>query len=192
MSEQFREQLSALMDGELPRDEVRFLLRRIDGDTQLAQAWTRYQLAGGVLRRQAAVLPLRGDFADVLVQRLGAAPPGYGMRMLRWAGGGAIAAAVAVVALVSTRPLENPQQASATLAVVAPVTAAPVVAQPLPMQPSFDFAQPASFDTGVIPLPRYRHELGLMQQQDTLGPYVLLTIPPPAQEPEALAAPPPQ
>jgi sigma-E factor negative regulatory protein RseA len=191
MSEQFREQLSALMDGELPRDQVRFLLRRIDGDTQLAQAWTRYQLAGGVLRRQAALLPLRGDFTDVLMRRVGAAPAAHGMRMLRWVGGGAIAAAVAVLALVSTRPLENPQEASATLAVVAPVTAAPVVPT-LPMQPSFDFAQPASFDTGVIPLPRYRHELGLMQQQDTLGPYVLLTIPQPAQEPEPVAAPPPQ
>jgi sigma-E factor negative regulatory protein RseA len=189
MSEQFREQLSALMDGELPRDQVRFLLRRIDGDTQLAQVWTRYQLAGGVLRRQAALLALRGDFADVVVQRASTASAGHGMRMLRWAGGGAIAAAVAVLALVSTRPLENSQQAPATLAVVAPVTGAPVAAQ-LPMQPSFDFVQPASFDTGVIPLPRYRRELGLVQQQETLGPYVLLTIPQPAQEPEPVGAPP--
>ena len=191
MSEQFREQLSALMDGELPRDQVRFLLRRIDGDTQLAQTWTRYQLAGGALRHQAALLPLRGDFADVLMQRVGTAPAGHGVRVLRWAGGGAIAAAVAVLALVSTRPVENPQEAPATLAAAAAVTAAPV-AQPLPMQPTFDFAQPASFDTGVIPLPRYRHELGFLQQQDTLGPYVLLTIPQPAQESESAAAPAPQ
>jgi len=84
MSEQFREQLSALMDGELPRDQVRFLLRRIDGDAQMAQCWARYQLAAGVLRRETAVLPLRADFADTLMRRAGGVPaPSFGIRALR-------------------------------------------------------------------------------------------------------------
>jgi len=197
MSE-IREQLSALMDGELPRDQVRFLLRRIDGDAQLAQAWARYQIAGGVLRRQAVVLPLREDFADSLMLRVGGGSAGYGLRVLRWAGGGAIAAAVAVFALVSTRPAVNMPEPAAALASASPSVTAPAVpvtrsVASLPMQPAFDFAQPASlerFDSGVIALPRYRRDSGGVEPAEMLGPYVLLTGPQqPARQPEAQAAP---
>ena len=41
MNETTHEQLSALLDGELPRDELRFLLRRMDSDAALAQRWSR-------------------------------------------------------------------------------------------------------------------------------------------------------
>lgn len=180
MSDEIREQLSALMDDELPRDQVRFLLRRIDSDVQLAQTWTRYQLAAGVLRRQTVLQPLRADFADALMQRLEAGQTRIGARLLRWAGGGAIAAAVAVFALVSTRPPAGAPEPALLVAAVPPAASAPVEAPvksalpTLPLQPAFDFAQPASFDTdgGVISLPRYRRE-----QPVTLGPYVLLTSP---------------
>jgi sigma-E factor negative regulatory protein RseA len=180
MSDEIREQLSALMDGELPRDQVRFLLRRLDGDVQLTQAWTRYQVAAGVLRRQAAVHPLRADFADVLMQRVEAGQNPIGARLLRWAGGGAIAAAVAVFALVSTRPPAGAPEPAALVAAATPAATAPVEvaakgAMPaLPLQPAFDLAQPASFDKdyGVISLPRYRRD-----QPAMLGPYVLLTAP---------------
>lgn len=200
MSDEIREQLSALMDGELPRDQVRFLLRRIDGDAQLAQAWARYQIAGDVLRRQAALLPLRGDFADALMLRVDAGSADYGMRVLRWAGGGAIAAAVAVLALVSTRPAINSPEPAAALASAPPAMSAPAVpaarsVAPLPMQPAFDFAQPASlerFDSGVIALPRYRREIGGAEPAEMLGPYVLLTGPQqPSRQPESQAAPQP-
>jgi len=176
MSDEIREQLSALMDGELARDQVRFLLRRIDGgDAQLARSWGHYHLAGEVLRQRTAPLPLREDFADVLMQRMEQGTSGIGRHLLRWAGGGAIAAAVAVFALVSTHPAVGPEPA-ATLA-VAPVAAH--VDAPAPravtLPPAFDFAQPASYDrdSGVIALPSYRRE-----QPVTLGPYVLLTVPP--------------
>jgi len=33
--------LSALLDGELPADELRFLLRRLDADAELARRWSR-------------------------------------------------------------------------------------------------------------------------------------------------------
>ena len=186
MSDEIREQLSALMDGELPRDQVRFLLRRIDADTQLAQTWMRYQMAGGVLRRQAVPMPLRADFAEVLMQRVEAGQTRIGARLLRWAGGGAIAAAVAVIALVSTRPPTGVPEPAALVAAVS-AAAAPIdapaknVLPTLPLQPAFDFAQPASFDKdgGVISLPRYRREQPVM-----LGPYVLLTSPTaPAESP---------
>src|SRR6185312_1042675 len=105
------EQLSALMDGELPRDELRFLLRRIDAEPALTQRWSRYQIARAALRRQGGV-QLRADFADVLMQRLAheAVPAARrGGRVLRWLGGGAIAASVAMLALVATRPTLQPQ-----------------------------------------------------------------------------------
>jgi sigma-E factor negative regulatory protein RseA len=188
MSDEFREQLSALMDGELPRDQVRFLLRRIDNDLQLAQTWTRYQIAGGVLRRQAALTPLREDFADVLMRRMADEPSGFGVRALRWAGGGAIAAAVAVFALVSTRPTVTTPDPAATLASVPPaaaVPAAPAARLATPV-PAFDFAQPASFDS-IIRLPRYRHDgANAVEPQEMLGPYVLLTAPQ-APEPQPLS-----
>ncbi|HOV58400.1 MAG TPA: sigma-E factor negative regulatory protein, partial [Rhodanobacteraceae bacterium] len=52
MSEQLREQLSALMDGELDPDGARFLLRRIAADADLKRRWERQHLARAALRRQ--------------------------------------------------------------------------------------------------------------------------------------------
>ena len=179
MSEDFREQLSALMDGELPRDQARFLLLRIDGDAQLTQVWARYQVAGSVLRREVAALPLRADFADIVLTHIAESSSGYGRGLLRWAGGGAIAAAVAVFALVSTRPhVDTPGPAALAAAPSAAVAApAPRMTAPLPMQPAFDFAQPAAavVPLPVIPLPLYRRDAA--EPQETLGPYVLVTAP---------------
>jgi sigma-E factor negative regulatory protein RseA len=190
------EQLSVLMDGELPRDQLRFLLRRIDADAELAQRWSRYQLVRNSLRRQA-LLPLRVDFNEVLMQRIAeeALPLAQrrGATLLRWAGGGAIAAAVAVVALVTTRPpVENMPATSvaASGATTAPVSADTRPAQTaMPALVNFDYAQPASFDTGAsfysgaLAVPRYdvrhRYESGGINANG-LAPYVLLTAPQPA------------
>jgi sigma-E factor negative regulatory protein RseA len=193
-TDQFREQLSALMDGELPRDQLRFLLRRIDADAELTQCWSRYQIVRGSLRRQAAV-PLRADFTEILMQRIAheAMPIANrrGAALLRWAGGGAIAAAVAVVALVATRPPgENP---SASVSPIAAAAAPAAIAQdahsaPTPLQPlvNFDYAQPASFDTGAISMPRYdprhRYEVTGVGTVNGMVPYVLLTAPQPQQQ----------
>jgi sigma-E factor negative regulatory protein RseA len=181
------EQLSILMDGELPRDQLRFLLRRIDADAELMQRWSRYQLMRNSLRRQP-VLPLRVDFSEVLMQRIAqeALPvvQRRGAALLRWAGGGAIAAAVAVVALVSTRPPVESTLPAASVAATSNATAPAVqapdarpVPTPMPALVNFDYAQPASFDTapsypGVGAIPHYdiRHSNGLV-------PYVLLTAP---------------
>jgi sigma-E factor negative regulatory protein RseA len=189
------EQLSFLMDGELPRDQLRFLLRRIDADAELMQRWSRYQLVRSALRRQP-VLPLRVDFTEVLMQRIAqeALPVAQrrGAALLRWAGGGAIAAAVAVVALVTTRPqVENAQPAQSVTAAVsaaAPVSQDARPAQmPMPALVNFDYAQPASFDTGAnfysgaVAIPRYdirhRYESNGIGVADGLAPYVLLTAP---------------
>ena len=40
-----REQLSALMDGALPEDQTRFLLRRLQHDDELAGSWERWRIS---------------------------------------------------------------------------------------------------------------------------------------------------
>lgn len=170
MNDTTHEQLSALMDGELPHDELRFLLRRIDNDSELAQCWSRYQIASAVLRRQYAA-PLSGDqFAAAVMARLDGDAiavrrplPG---RLLRWAGGGAIAAGVAVFALVATRPAGTdgsamPASSGPTVAALqapafqqqpAPITEmrpAPSTQQVLPAG-FIDYALPASFES-IVP-----------------------------------------
>jgi len=169
MNETANEQLSALMDGELPRDELRFLLRGVDGDAGLAMRWSRYHVARAVLQRQYVPAATGDDrFAAAVMLRLEPAKPRIGRSIGRWAGGGAIAAAVAVVALMATRPAgENGALpvASTGVAAVTPVLLLPQqpagvnqVRQqpafvPLPAMPAtFSDTQPASFESFV---PRY-------------------------------------
>lgn len=165
MSEQLREQLSALMDGELPADQTRFLLRRIDNDAQLAQSWSSYHVVGSVMRREALTVSMRSDFSQIVMQRIAESPRSgatHGFRVLRWVGGGAIVAAVAVLALVSTTPRQlgppNPMvavaQAPLPAAISAPIDLRTPV-RPLSVLMNSDFAQPASYDTELVPLPRY-------------------------------------
>lgn len=106
-----REQLSAMMDGALPADESRFLLRRMEHDDDLADTWQRWQLYGDAMRGHAGRL-LPADFAarvgraiadDVAMADAPAArAPG---RAWRWGGGAAVAASVALAALLGTRTL---------------------------------------------------------------------------------------
>ena len=59
-----REQLSALMDGALPADETRFLLRRLQHDDSLAECWQRWRLSAEVMRGLAPTQRLPSDFAS--------------------------------------------------------------------------------------------------------------------------------
>ncbi len=59
-----REQLSALMDGALPADETRFLLRRLQHDASLAESWERWRLSAEVMRGLAPAQRLPADFAS--------------------------------------------------------------------------------------------------------------------------------
>jgi hypothetical protein len=117
-TDQSAEQLSALMDGELASDQVRFLLRGVDAQADLAKRWSSYQIISASLKREYIALQLPADFAAGVLERLdvdqSAAHVGaafatrrIGLGALRWVGGGAIAAAVAVVALVASRPMGN-------------------------------------------------------------------------------------
>lgn len=101
----YRQQLSALIDGELPADEARFLLRRLQHDEALAGCQERWQLCGDVLRGLATA-PAPLDFAARVQRAVAAeavpAPPAPARQGWRW-GGGAIAASVALVALFMAR-----------------------------------------------------------------------------------------
>lgn len=198
MSEQVREQLSALMDGELPRDETKFLLRRIEHDRGLAQCWSNFHVVRQALRRQELALT-RDDFAAAILARIevDAAPasPGSG-KWLRWASGGAIAASVAVVALLFSGPRGVSDEAAGEPLAATPVPAtavSPVQAtngefRPPMISPALD-VQPASastagFATQPAPIdPRLQSYL--IRHYDAAGnagqagvmPYVLLIVP---------------
>ncbi|MCC4616862.1 sigma-E factor negative regulatory protein [Xanthomonas campestris pv. asclepiadis] len=104
----YRQQLSALVDGELSADESRFLLRRLAHDEDLAGCHERWQLCGDVLRGAAsAPAPLdfaarvRSAIADEPVPQ--AQPSTRASARWRWGGGAAIAASVAAIALFMAR-----------------------------------------------------------------------------------------
>ena len=107
MSQSEHENLSALMDGELDSNQLRFMLRRMDSNMSLCAAWERYHLVGDSLRHDMPGLADAG-FADRIMQEIGATSGARGRhgshRWLRWSAGGAIAAGVAVAALVAVQP----------------------------------------------------------------------------------------
>jgi sigma-E factor negative regulatory protein RseA len=65
MTDRIREQMSALLDGELPQDEVGLLVRRLERDAVLRQAFGHYVLAGEVLRSPGGPLASSGFAAAV-------------------------------------------------------------------------------------------------------------------------------
>ena len=133
-----REQLSALMDGALPADQTRFLLRRLQHDAPLAECWQRWRLAGEVMRGLAPAQRLPADFALRVGAALHAgaattAPPqagrGQASGWLRWGGGAAaLAASLAVVALMARQPLPEAPAAAQPV----PLASAPAITPPAP------------------------------------------------------------
>lgn len=109
-----RQQLSAMLDGELAPDEARFMLRRLEHDSDLATCWERWQVCGDILRgRHDALLPA-GFSQRVLLAiteaeagpQLAVAQDGNAARRPRWGrwgSGAALAASVAVAALFVAR-----------------------------------------------------------------------------------------
>jgi sigma-E factor negative regulatory protein RseA len=206
MSQQFEEQLSAFMDGELGRDETRFVLRRAESDSRLAARWSRYHVARQALRRQE-IVAIRVDFASSIMAQLEAesAPQSARTPWLRWGSGGAIAAAVAVAALMVTRPAEqpsptpiaaatNPARAPQVATITAPsasnnavAAANPAFQAPLvpnsPIQTtaaalSTDVTEPVGFDPRMQSyVIRHYQATGSTGQPDFV-PYILLPVEP--------------
>ena len=122
----YQQQLSAWMDGDLPSDEARFLLRRLQHDDELASRLGRWQLCGDVLRGQAQA-PAPAGFAERVAAAVNAEPsllaasataPRARSNLRVW-GGGALAASVAAIALFMVRQQvldETPVPSTASVA----------------------------------------------------------------------------
>jgi sigma-E factor negative regulatory protein RseA len=206
MNQQIHEQLSALTDGELERDQIRFLLKRMDSGGELPLRWARYHVVRQVLRRQQ-MTSLAPGFADAVMARLAAEPLVHARTApmpiwLRWGAGGAIAASVAVAALLVTQPAGEMGSASgspgAALAGVVPQTApagtmpvaangapgefrtpllAPNVPETAPASFGTDLTQPAAIDPHMQSyLMRHYQAVGGSGQSEFV-PYVLLGTP---------------
>lgn len=119
MEAHLRQQLSAMMDGELASDEARFLFRRLQHDHELAGCWERWQVCSVVLRGQGEAL-LPADFSQRVARAMALesshssfageqaiAATGTHSRRWMWWGGGALAASLALLVVVP-RPGSNP------------------------------------------------------------------------------------
>jgi sigma-E factor negative regulatory protein RseA len=125
VDQSIRENLSAGIDGELSKEELRFLLRRLDHDVSLQQAWAHYHIARDGLRRQLPPMAAPGFAARVMLaieQESMPATTGNsngGRRSghwLRWSAGGAIAASVAAAALMIGQPTNDAELRAGTSA----------------------------------------------------------------------------
>ncbi len=195
------ENLSALVDGELSDDQVRFMLRRADAHRRLCAAWDRYHIIGSAVRGELTVMAGEG-FVDGVMDRITrerdtVATPSrpHAHRWLRWSGGGAIAAAVAVAALIVVQPQMQhaapataqvaaneaapphliaatsaaPDAAGAEAEPVADIPAAPLWLQALPSAGQFAVPAAAHF-TSLDQWMRMNEQPGYYQRQ--LAPYV--------------------
>ena len=133
------EQLSALLDGELPDAEVAMVVRRVARDEELRAVALRYSLIGDALRDE---LP-RGRPADLVARvrtQLAASPAqaavakGHGNRFARLGAGFAVAASVAIVALVA---LPGRQQEAPPPMLSATEVASPAPEQRMMIQPAY-------------------------------------------------------
>lgn len=128
MSEQIREQISALLDGELPEAEQRLLLERLARDPALREQFSRYQLISDAVHQ---TLPVRIDLglADRVMAEIEAQPAHHRQargRTYVWAAqalkplaGLAVAASVAVVAVVAVQQVRTPAMGPGTVQVAA-------------------------------------------------------------------------
>lgn len=142
-----RQQLSALVDGELPLEQARFLLRRLEHDDDLSRCQERWQLLGDVLRGQACA-PAPAGFAERIQLAVAAEPrpmeshatPTTQVRRrgwLRMGGGAALAASVAAIALFMSRgQLSDPAAPTQPTTVIASQAQLPPAPPRAPASPS--------------------------------------------------------
>ncbi len=177
-----QEQLSALVDGELPDHDSDRLLVALASDPALRDQWSRYQLIGTAIRRgvpdmhdpglaqriAAAVSQVEpeGDVEPLPAARDNRAPG----RLRRAASGLAMAASVAALALVGARFLGAPDAGSGTPQ-VASVTPPVLQAQPVATGASSPSAAPLDEQRLNDYLQRH-NELALGGGLRALPPYV--------------------
>ncbi len=189
VTDKLREQVSALVDGELPAGEHELLLRRFTVERSLRLHWERCHLIGEAMRKGLPDADTRG-FADRVMAALGEEtvavekPARLGGIWTRAFAGAAVAASVAVVAIVGLR--HDPHQGYAPSEIV-PGTAS-VQTPPL----SSDFVNSANWQGQLTPV-QAAVRANLVEQEDTnssltsqgLQPYRYIPRPAPRQPEDA-------
>lgn len=150
MTDTVKEQISALLDGELADGETELLLKRLDRDPELRRTLSRYSLIGAALRTDGEIPAARAVAARVSAALASEPPltvPAVAARV-RWAklaGGLSVAASVAAVAVMfgagparvaatSGAGVQQMQQVAA-IARVQPVVLSPAVIAPVALEP---------------------------------------------------------
>jgi anti-sigma factor RsiW len=186
MSEIIHEQLSALIDGELPASETALLLRRLADEPALRQRLARYGACGEALRG----VRVRSDFALRVSTALIAEPAHRARvashpvlrRYLAPLAGLAIAATVAGAAILvlgrspalNARPaIVAEQGAPAAMPVGPPAAPAPTVARRTPQAGTFAaLTSPAGSEPASYVTPAARQGLGVIPRAE-LANYVV-------------------
>jgi sigma-E factor negative regulatory protein RseA len=122
MTDQIREQMSALLDGELPQDQIGLLVRRMERDTELKRTFGSYVLIGETLRAPGGRTAGR-DFAarvhavlDAADDALPAAHARLPVQGVRWVRPAVVVAAAGVTfaAVLLLRPGDQAGDGSGT------------------------------------------------------------------------------
>lgn len=189
MSDLLKEQLSALIDGELPAAETALLIKRLEQEPELRACLARYRVCGETLR--GARVQTRSDFTLRVSAGL-AAEPCHGAargrtpqrralrRYLAPAAGFAVAAAVAGAAILvlGRPPALEPRPAEQLAAVVPPpsmVTPPAPVASPRrspEATPAAASGMPFSTEPASYVTPEVRQGLGVIPRAE-LANYVV-------------------
>jgi len=162
MTEPLNEQLSAFLDGELPRAESELFVRRLPRDAELRSAASRFYLIGQAIRAEQSAV--RRDFAARVVAAVVQEGPVTGVvagvtamarnlprsRLAGWwkpAAGIAVAAGVAMVAILVVQ-----NQQGARVLPIAPPTAevAKEVAKVVPAKPGSSSTRPGGSNEPAI------------------------------------------
>ncbi|MCP5142414.1 MAG: sigma-E factor negative regulatory protein [Chromatiales bacterium] len=132
MSDPIREQLSALMDGELPAGEQDLLLRRLDADPALRAWWQRQHRAREVLRNEASPymeVDLAGRVMAALDDDSGFVAETVKPNGASWwrpVAGLAVAASVATVAIIGVQQFQSQGDAPMLVAERLPTSGTPL------------------------------------------------------------------
>ena len=147
-----KEQISALMDGDLVLDEAEYLMTAIKANGEAAERWSTYHLIGDVMRGDQA---MRADLSQKIMQQIAKEPtvlaPKSSMLSVKKPAMWSVAASVAAVFFVGWVTLHHQLQDAS----LAPVE----IAQNLPaeyllahqsMSPSNTayFIQPVAYNQG--------------------------------------------
>ncbi|HSD74498.1 MAG TPA: sigma-E factor negative regulatory protein [Steroidobacteraceae bacterium] len=153
MSDYLRNQLSAFIDGELPKHEIELLFKRLDGNPELRATLARYSLIGESLRTRSAEGPSR-TFAErvraavresgPLAASVASSARSHQWRLLRPVAGVAVAATVAAVAILGLQSIQPSIDQPPQVAVNVPTQAVVIGSQSAVESPSYIVPAPAS------------------------------------------------